>query len=208
MLYTVLCLSEMLLVSLSSVWFGVIFIRHGLYQDGVFKFTVYIPDNYPDGECPVSWIYIVFRINLTEFFNDLMWYVMEYQVMVKVTVLKHFAKGKNGTYSHSFPNFAVSEISIWHPSLPSSGWPCVRRARCQKSFHQMEVHSHHPVTSWACISDEKLPWGLNSLCCVLLDGTTTTSGKSWCMHVQFSTRSIPLNPSTQRLLCCECLSPL
>ncbi|KAG8562635.1 hypothetical protein GDO81_015746 [Engystomops pustulosus] len=34
------------------VWFGVIFIRHGLYQDGVFKFTVYIPDNYPDGECP------------------------------------------------------------------------------------------------------------------------------------------------------------
>uniref|UniRef100_A0A8D0A242 Akt interacting protein n=1 Tax=Sander lucioperca TaxID=283035 RepID=A0A8D0A242_SANLU len=36
------------------MWFGVIFIRHGLYQDGVFKFTVYIPDNYPDGECPVS----------------------------------------------------------------------------------------------------------------------------------------------------------
>ena len=40
--------------SLCLVWFGVIFIRHGLYQDGVFKFTVYIPDNYPDGECPVS----------------------------------------------------------------------------------------------------------------------------------------------------------
>uniref|UniRef100_A0A8C3HDQ8 AKT interacting protein n=1 Tax=Chrysemys picta bellii TaxID=8478 RepID=A0A8C3HDQ8_CHRPI len=34
------------------MWFGVIFIRHGLYQDGVFKFTVYIPDNYPDGDCP------------------------------------------------------------------------------------------------------------------------------------------------------------
>lgn len=37
-----------------TVWFGVIFIRHGLYQDGVFKFTIYIPDNYPDGDCPVS----------------------------------------------------------------------------------------------------------------------------------------------------------
>ncbi|KAF7244746.1 AKT-interacting protein [Varanus komodoensis] len=36
------------------MWFGVIFIRHGLYQDGVFKFTVYIPDNYPDGDCPVD----------------------------------------------------------------------------------------------------------------------------------------------------------
>uniref|UniRef100_A0A3P9L2N2 UBC core domain-containing protein n=1 Tax=Oryzias latipes TaxID=8090 RepID=A0A3P9L2N2_ORYLA len=34
------------------MWFGVIFIRDGLYQDGVFKFTVYIPDNYPDGQCP------------------------------------------------------------------------------------------------------------------------------------------------------------
>uniref|UniRef100_A0A8C1VJV7 Akt interacting protein n=1 Tax=Cyprinus carpio TaxID=7962 RepID=A0A8C1VJV7_CYPCA len=34
------------------MWFGVIFIRHGLYQDGVFKFTVYIPDNFPDGDCP------------------------------------------------------------------------------------------------------------------------------------------------------------
>ncbi|XP_043937569.1 AKT-interacting protein [Protopterus annectens] len=34
------------------MWFGVIFIRHGLYQDGVFKFTIYIPDNYPDGESP------------------------------------------------------------------------------------------------------------------------------------------------------------
>uniref|UniRef100_UPI00358DF7FF AKT-interacting protein isoform X1 n=1 Tax=Myxine glutinosa TaxID=7769 RepID=UPI00358DF7FF len=33
-------------------WFGVLFIRQGIYQDGVFKFTIYIPDNYPDGECP------------------------------------------------------------------------------------------------------------------------------------------------------------
>lgn len=34
------------------LWFGVVFIRHGLYQDGVFKFCVLIPANYPDGECP------------------------------------------------------------------------------------------------------------------------------------------------------------
>uniref|UniRef100_A0A3Q3WTI3 UBC core domain-containing protein n=1 Tax=Mola mola TaxID=94237 RepID=A0A3Q3WTI3_MOLML len=43
------------------MWFGVIFIRHGLYQDGVFKFTVYIPDNYPDGECPVMFDIPVFH---------------------------------------------------------------------------------------------------------------------------------------------------
>ncbi|PRD28153.1 UNVERIFIED_CONTAM: AKT-interacting protein [Trichonephila clavipes] len=34
-------------------WFGVIFIRQGLYQGGVFRFTLYVPDNYPDCECPV-----------------------------------------------------------------------------------------------------------------------------------------------------------
>lgn len=35
-------------------WFGVIFMRQGLYQGGVFRFTLYVPDNYPDCECPVS----------------------------------------------------------------------------------------------------------------------------------------------------------
>lgn len=52
--------SEIPCVSLCLVWFGVIFIRHGLYQDGVFKFTVYIPDNYPDGGCPVSSVLVCF----------------------------------------------------------------------------------------------------------------------------------------------------
>jgi len=33
-------------------WFGVLFIRQGLYQEGVFRFQVHIPDNYPDGDCP------------------------------------------------------------------------------------------------------------------------------------------------------------
>ncbi|XP_006816984.1 AKT-interacting protein-like [Saccoglossus kowalevskii] len=34
------------------LWFGVLFIRQGLYQEGVFKFTLTIPENYPDGDCP------------------------------------------------------------------------------------------------------------------------------------------------------------
>ena len=36
------------------VWFGVIFIRMGSYQDGIFKFIMKIPENFPDGDCPVS----------------------------------------------------------------------------------------------------------------------------------------------------------
>lgn len=34
------------------VWNGVLFIRQGLYQEGVFKFKLVIPENYPDGDCP------------------------------------------------------------------------------------------------------------------------------------------------------------
>ncbi|XP_041375803.1 AKT-interacting protein-like isoform X3 [Gigantopelta aegis] len=36
----------------SHIWNGVLFIRQGLYQEGVFRFTLTIPDNYPDSECP------------------------------------------------------------------------------------------------------------------------------------------------------------
>ena len=27
--------------------------RQGLFQEGVFRFKMFIPDNYPDGDCPV-----------------------------------------------------------------------------------------------------------------------------------------------------------
>ena len=37
-----------------AAWYGVIFIRMGSYQDGIFKFTMNIPENFPDGDCPVS----------------------------------------------------------------------------------------------------------------------------------------------------------
>ncbi|CAL4079283.1 unnamed protein product, partial [Meganyctiphanes norvegica] len=34
------------------VWNGVIFIRAGLYQEGIFRFHLLIPENYPDGDVP------------------------------------------------------------------------------------------------------------------------------------------------------------
>ncbi|KAL7304057.1 hypothetical protein TKK_0003521 [Trichogramma kaykai] len=36
----------------SFLWFGVQFIRQGLYQGGVFRFTITLPSNFPDGKCP------------------------------------------------------------------------------------------------------------------------------------------------------------
>lgn len=34
-------------------WFGVIFVRSGLYEDGIFRFNVIFPENFPDCEHPV-----------------------------------------------------------------------------------------------------------------------------------------------------------
>lgn len=33
-------------------WFGVLFVRQGLYQEGVFRFHVFLPEDFPDGNCP------------------------------------------------------------------------------------------------------------------------------------------------------------
>lgn len=33
-------------------WNGVLFVRQGLYEGGVFRFSLDIPTNFPDGECP------------------------------------------------------------------------------------------------------------------------------------------------------------
>lgn len=35
------------------IWYGVLFIHHGFYEEGVFKFIMTIPENYPDGDCPI-----------------------------------------------------------------------------------------------------------------------------------------------------------
>lgn len=43
-----------LLLLLSIVWYGLLLIKIGLYEGAVFKFTVSIPMNYPEGGCPVS----------------------------------------------------------------------------------------------------------------------------------------------------------
>ena len=37
-----------------SGWYGIIFVRQGIYQEGIFRFKIIIPENYPDGDCPVS----------------------------------------------------------------------------------------------------------------------------------------------------------
>jgi len=36
----------------SLCWYGIIFIRLGVYQEGIFRFRIQIPENYPDGDCP------------------------------------------------------------------------------------------------------------------------------------------------------------
>lgn len=37
-----------------AVWYGVIFVRSGIYEGGMFRFTLTLPDKFPDDEVPVS----------------------------------------------------------------------------------------------------------------------------------------------------------
>ena len=41
-----------------TVWHGVLFIRQGMYQEGIFRFILTIPENFPDGDCPVSHLFL------------------------------------------------------------------------------------------------------------------------------------------------------
>jgi ubiquitin-protein ligase len=34
------------------VWYGVIFLHQGIYEGGIFRFTLFLPDNFPN-ESPV-----------------------------------------------------------------------------------------------------------------------------------------------------------
>lgn len=43
------------------VWFGVVFVRSGLYEDGIFRFDIILPENFPEGDRPV-YGYIVFPV--------------------------------------------------------------------------------------------------------------------------------------------------
>jgi ubiquitin-protein ligase len=36
------------------VWNGVHFVSQGPYEGGVFRFLIFIPDTFPDGDCPVN----------------------------------------------------------------------------------------------------------------------------------------------------------
>lgn len=54
------CKNDSLLI---AAWNGVIFVRQGLYQDGVFRFSIEFAANFPDSDCPVnffSWKFVTF----------------------------------------------------------------------------------------------------------------------------------------------------
>ena len=50
--YSCIC-AAFIALPLYAVWHGVMFIRQGLYQGGVYRFQLFIPDTYPDADCPV-----------------------------------------------------------------------------------------------------------------------------------------------------------
>lgn len=96
-----------------AVWFGVIFIRHGLYQDGVFKFTVYIPDNYPDGDCPVSGGYTLASLR------------GQWGGLNGAFRMSWFFSGPNNFYDFRFPGCSVCCVVLWGIFFALLHlWPC------------------------------------------------------------------------------------
>jgi len=45
------------------VWYGLIFIRSGIYQGAIYKFTLTLSKGYPDDGCPVSFVASCTTIN-------------------------------------------------------------------------------------------------------------------------------------------------
>lgn len=43
------------------VWFGVVFVRDGMYKDGIFRFNISIPENFPDNNKPPVRIYLIIK---------------------------------------------------------------------------------------------------------------------------------------------------
>ena len=79
-------------------WYGIIFIRQGIYQEGIFRFKIIIPENYPDGDCPVSINSTLFVLNVPMFLK----------LLITFDVLNIF--------------HYILESIFWSSSFPSSYW--------------------------------------------------------------------------------------
>ena len=118
-----------------TVWHGVLFIRQGMYQEGIFRFILTIPENFPDGDCPVS--HLLSKSLIKNKFSYIYWLKKNMMKLNKFIL-------KDGSLEHifcttleqifDFDFILLSESSLFIPSLsPFSGfhnW----RTWCQESF--------------------------------------------------------------------------
>jgi hypothetical protein len=51
------------------VWFGVIFVRTGPYEDGIFRFNIVLDENFPDSEHPVGLLVIFVFLTNRKYFH-------------------------------------------------------------------------------------------------------------------------------------------
>ena len=65
-----------------TVWYGLMFVRGGLYKGAIFKFTLLIPANYPDGGCPVSLLKNEISVNVIFFFPIIVFQEFDFQAGV------------------------------------------------------------------------------------------------------------------------------
>ena len=80
-----------------------LFIHHGIYAEGVFKFVMTIPENYPDGDCPVCNINLILPV-----FRGLFYEVIHSQSSIFILQLMKFVP----PVYHPLINFETGEVNV------------------------------------------------------------------------------------------------
>ncbi|CAG9825100.1 unnamed protein product [Phaedon cochleariae] len=91
----------------SLMWFGVIFVRRGFYEDGVFRFNILLDESFPDSSHPVGNFQEVNR-------HPLMYFSLQ-KVIFQSKIFHPVINSKTGELNllGAFPEWNKSEQHLW-----------------------------------------------------------------------------------------------
>lgn len=94
-----------------SVWYGVIFVRDGIYKDGIFRFNISLPEKFPEETTPPVIIQDVCKLYSTLILEKLLFQTIIFQNEIFHPSVSPFT----GTLdiSHAFPKWQPRQNHIW-----------------------------------------------------------------------------------------------
>ena len=172
------------------LWFGVIFVRQGLYQSGIFKFCVVIPQTYPDSDCPkivfdrapfhplidpntgeldVQRAFPTWKRNVNHIWNVLL-YIR--RIFYKIDIQKPLNPEAAVLYERELTQFKNSVMKSIE----------VNRSHLYDKAHTNDPHEIHFVMSNNETTEKHKRSMLESIKGSLSDESSTSSGLSWVAH--------------------------